>query len=1568
MGGPAGGSGAFGGIGRSAFLYGRGADYTGNDNNGKLTVSGTVEGSVGGWYLMSGNAENGSVTTENGIHIENGNIFGGYTHDGNASGNEAALTGTWVIGGPSGDYSTGAVFGGYTDRGDANKNTLTINEYSTIDFQAVGGQTYDGSADNNEVRIDTSFIGRDPRDLSEEEVAQAPDAVNGGSGDSASVKKVEMTDSMSWGRVTGGAAFTGEANVNRVTISGGHVVSVAGAASVMGGLSNGGDVRENHVTIQNGQKGAEVEYSVMGGYTLRGNAAGNTVTVRDETLRDEEGTRVHGGLYGGLTESGNVTGNSVTVTNVILDGKNLTDVGNGTDAIYGGRTEHGDASGNTVTVENSVVYDRVYGGWAAGGNAEKNAVELAGETGAADTIVGGFSEDGAANGNQVTTLAGAERGIATVYGGYGASAEENSILLNKDSDTELTVSHVYHMIGGYATDGDAAGNGVWIENSKVSVYGRPASGYDPTSYLAGGYAVGGTADGNWLVILNSTVERTPAAGEENTNLLIAGGVGETGANKNWVLMGDADGSGSRSTVTGNYIYGGYTERGSASDNKIAAAHADLTLTEASKGLIGGTAAADRRYGGGSGSGDAVNNAVSVTGGTVETKTEGSEYAAVLAGGYSQTGNVKGNRVDIYGGSFTDVGIYGGKTDEGDAVENKVHIDSGKEIELWSAVGGDTVSGTALGNAVTIEGDGTSLDANEIGGGWSTDGEASWNNVTLRGAVTAGLVYGGGSRSGDAADNAVYVSGAVVNEKEDTSITPKGLAGGFSETGDVSSNFVSITEGSSIKTDVYGGYTGSGRAEGNMAWMEDGTAEGVNFTGGWSTVGEASGNGVLIEGGTVNTWFINGGYSGGSDVSDNAVFIFGGDVTAQLGGSGGIYGGYAYGSGTASGNGVEISGADTAVHASEIIGGWSEGGSVLDNDVVISGGTTEAVRVYGGRSKEGDVSWNWVSMISGTVDAPLLYGGSTESGSVSNNGVAIYGGTTDTMRIVGGETKNGDADENHVLIMGDETKASSYIIGGSTETGSVSDNQVTVVGEKVTTLALYGGWVSKEGDASGNEVMLAGGESRIGAVAGGYTEKGTAADHEAWLAGSSWSDYVAGKETDIFGGYTSDGDALRNTVIVGRGTDLTGLSDTALFGGYTENGTARDNEVFLYGGRIKGDVAGAGVGDGGTAVGNTVTLTGEADVSEAALYGWKLTGEKGGTPADNDLIIDDWAGATQSAKHFDTIRFQGVAWDPGGTLLTITNGAEGDLENTKIDAGHVVILGGRTPQAGESMTFVKDETADTGLSEEQAAGGISQGVVTAGTADWDMPEAGKTLNYTITGVFRNSQTDAVAENRLAGAAFVNQGADIAADSLHLLDDGYHWGTRTFGAVYGNRSTYDAAGDFKINGWSTIVGAGNVHEVKGGRLAWGVFYENGTGNYRTWNEFNNEMFRGDGSLLYNGGGAPHERQRHVLRSVAARGHPLLLHDRRRERRIREQLRLRQRQHLLGRPHRSGETRGERPRRMGHLREILPHRDRRGQLRHGRRCVLLRQRHQRPAASGGKIHGGKRTRMEPLLRRGV
>ena len=358
---------------------------------------------------------------------------------------------------------------------------------------------------------------------------------------------------------------------------------------------------------------------------------------------------------------------------------------------------------------------------------------------------------------------------------------------------------------------------------------------------------------------------------------------------------------------------------------------------------------------------------------------------------------------------------------------------------------------------------------------------------------------------------------------------------------------------------------------------------------------------------------------------------------------------------------------------------------------------------------------------------------------------------------------------------------------------------------------------------------------------------------------------------IYGGWAEDAMAVKNSTVTITGGAVTRY----VYGGQSKNGAVTGNTVKITGGTVKISVYG-GYSNEGAATGNTVTITSGSTVENSVYGGYSLSdydeasdntvtitggtvsgdvygGQSNvGTVSDNTLVVGGGSSTVGGLRNFDTIRFQGVTWDSGGTLLTITNGAEGDLENTKIDAENLVIHGS-TPQAGESMTFIKNEKADTGLSAEQAAGGFTQGVATAGTAEWDMQEDGKTLNYKITGVFRNRQTDLIAENRLAGAAFVNQGADIAADSLRLLDDGYHWGTQTFGAVYGNRSTYDVASDIKINGWSEIAGFGNIHEVKGGRLAWGVFYENGTGNYRTWNTFNNEMFRGDGSLLYNGGGA-------------------------------------------------------------------------------------------------------------------
>ena len=273
--------------------------------------------------------------------------------------------------------------------------------------------------------------------------------------------------------------------------------------------------------------------------------------------------------------------------------------------------------------------------------------------------------------------------------------------------------------------------------------------------------------------------------------------------------------------------------------------------------------------------------------------------------------------------------------------------------------------------------------------------------------------------------------------------------------------------------------------------------------------------------------------------------------------------------------------------------------------------------------------------------------------------------------------------------------------------------------------------------------------------------------------------------------------------------------------------------------------------------SSLELAGEVDVSRAALWAYYLAEPISNfSHCNNRLILNGWSGNVKSLHNFDAIQFQNLKWNNGGVVLNITDAAGGELTNTSVQVDNLVLEGGTSLQAGDKMILIQSNR-DTGLSPDNVNVtedvSFSQGVATVGQLSVGLEGDNHKLVGEITEASLNPQTLPVAENRTAAAAFLNQGADIAADSLDLLGSDYKYGLRTFGAVYGNRSTYDAAGDMKLNGWSEIVGLGNVHRKGDGELSWGIFYENGTGNYRTWNEFNNEMFRGDGNLLYNGGGA-------------------------------------------------------------------------------------------------------------------
>lgn len=306
-----------------------------------------------------------------------------------------------------------------------------------------------------------------------------------------------------------------------------------------------------------------------------------------------------------------------------------------------------------------------------------------------------------------------------------------------------------------------------------------------------------------------------------------------------------------------------------------------------------------------------------------------------------------------------------------------------------------------------------------------------------------------------------------------------------------------------------------------------------------------------------------------------------------------------------------------------------------------------------------------------------------------------------------------------------------------------------------------------------------------------------------------------------------------------------------------SGIANNNEVFIGGdAKIFGNIYGAMSefkyeNDNIEMNNNMVIVSGNADISNAALHG---IGSSGGkiSGSGNTLVINGWHGSVKTVDGFNNVVFKEVAWQDNGKVLNITDGKNSSLEDAEIDASHIHFDDASDINDNDSMILIHAENDDNELSSSK----IQSGNFTAGVAvegDGEAKVKNGDLVYQINGIHAAKQTKLVAENRAVAAAFINQGTDLISDSLDALSRDDSYGIKTFAAVQGNRSKYDVNSDIKINGWSTIVGVGNADKFSGGdEFAWGVFYENGSGNYRTYNEFNDEFFRGDGSFVYNGGG--------------------------------------------------------------------------------------------------------------------
>ena len=444
-----------------------------------------------------------------------------------------------------------------------------------------------------------------------------------------------------------------------------------------------------------------------------------------------------------------------------------------------------------------------------------------------------------------------------------------------------------------------------------------------------------------------------------------------------------------------------------------------------------------------------------------------------------------------------------------------------------------------------------------------------------------------------------------------------------------------------------------------------------------------------------------------------------------------------------------------------------------------------------------------TIVNGTYDN--VYGNGTP--------ITITGGTIGYVYGVNKENYPGDVSGGNVTINGNAEVT--YVFGGYSDSKiDVTNNYVTINNSTISK-KVYGGYSRIDNTASGN----------------------TNGNHVIINNSSA---------TDVFGGYShsdigSSGDADDNYVTI-----IGSIINGRVGGGYSNDGNTNGNYVTIINSTISGNIYGGYGGKNNTEMnGNTVTIKGYSDITHANIYGGYCDIVNPQVPRDdNTLILDGWSGTTNSIHYFENIEFKNTTFTNGTVLnLQEQNDLYG-LENIKITN----FAGGQNFNKDETLTLIKN-TNNTTINEQNFSATAGVAVDVGGVIKRD----GNNVIMTVNSTSLNEQTNLAAQTRAASAAFVNQGTDLIADSLDTISRDDNYGVKTFAAVHGNRSKYDVNSDIKINGWSVIAGVGNADKFdNGSEFSWGVFYENGSGNYRTYNEFNNEFFRGDGNLVYNGGG--------------------------------------------------------------------------------------------------------------------
>lgn len=651
---------------------------------------------------------------------------------------------------------------------------------------------------------------------------------------------------------------------------------------------------------------------------------------------------------------------------------------------------------------------------------------------------------------------------------------------------------------------------------------------------------------------------------------------------------------------------------------------------------------------------------------------------------------------------------------------------------------------------------------------------------------------------------------------------------------------------------------------------------------------------------------NGAYYGGRNTSASGK-VEGENVTIGVEDSfKGVYGGYAFGNdtsgwatlplltGSAEANnnkviinggtvtGEQIMGDSRDLIYGSIVGGWSNyasGNEVIIQDVTFEVGSQPQTSVlqsgiYGAlvmvkdnmdkndpKNYTDKIYDNHVYIGSGTITGMNIAGAYVNTDRthgnrniIRDNSVTIENVTVNSTEATNGNIYGAWADDRYAKLSGNKV----YIKEGADITTGASDSE-----EGMGVFGAFG--MANYSSADNNLVEISGG-TITGDVYGAYAETmrydkenhGTVTNNIVRITGGT----IVG---NVYAGVSGEGTGQKNNSIEISGNKAD-LSQTNLYG--WEANDDPDNEGIklninnFEGDKNKGEIKkiekfnNVNIQNSIVKV-ESVNYVDEINVENQNRYVVDLgiINKLSGTDAPKFYgtnIMTDSKIKAQSLENINSINVDMTAinWEKDSAVIDVSGTA--DLKGTAISAtGTLAAAAGTEVQNGDAMSFIKAGTLTGAKAEDINIDNLQIGFATE--AQVEVQDGNNSIDFVVTGAKQaTEQVSIIGESRTAAIAFVNQGSDILNNAFGLMDDG-KYGIKTFASAHGNYSKYETGSHIRVNGWSMLAGVGSSEKVNDGTFSWGVFFENGSGNYRTYNDYSGFNLEGFGSAVYNGGGA-------------------------------------------------------------------------------------------------------------------